>query len=160
MIRITARAWEHIECNWILRLCMACVFGLFLGTGGLYLWQQYIAAIRSPIEIMKVEALNSPIPEGHVLSIRIWRDKFRDDCPVQSQRYVTDEDGRAYDIPDLTWLGGKVAELFVDLPIDTRSLSPGSYTTHITGVYLCPGRTFVAQVSTVKFRVLPKGGKP
>lgn len=53
----------------------------------------------------RVETLNSPVKAGEPLRLRVWRDKERDDCPVQSERTGINQDGVVFDMPDAEWGG-------------------------------------------------------
>ena len=130
---------------------------LALGTGvalGIFtMFYTYAVDTTPPVKFEKVEALNSPITVGEDLLVRIVREKRRK-CPVTSLRYATNEDGRAFDIPDRAWSGGPVGGSF-EMYYPTSGLPPGSYTLHVSLSYECPGGfTFNVDQPTVKFRVM------
>lgn len=106
---------------------------------------------RVPTVIERVEVVNSPVPAGKKLTVRITRQKVRGDCPVTSIRYVTDIHGRAFNLPDAVWAGGPPKTAYVDLDYDTSGLPPGDYTLHVDLLYSCPGMAF--PVPPVEFTV-------
>lgn len=108
---------------------------------------------RAPIFVTGMEALNSPIPPGGDLLIRIYRDKVRD-CPLTSFRYATNADGLRYPfINEAKPGGGPVDSAFVDIVFPTPQLPPGAYTFHNTVVYHCPDSDHVIAHPTVNFTV-------
>lgn len=148
-----ASAWRTVECTWWLRFIVAAITGALLGTS--LLWIKGVLTIdhRAPINIQKVEGLNSPIPQGGKLQVRVWRDKIRDDCPLHSERYVSDHHGRAHDLPDAQGVGGPKDQRYVDVLYDTSALPPGAYSLHVSLMYHCPGQSFPVQQPSVSFVV-------
>jgi len=87
-----------------------------------------------------VETLNSPVKAGEPLRLRIWRDKERDDCPVQSERTGINQDGVVFDMPDAEWAGGPAHTDFLDLNYPTLPYMPaGEYELRVELTYTCPG---------------------
>lgn len=108
-----------------------------------------------PVTFHRVEAMNSPLREGQDLAVTIHRTKVRDDCPVTSLRYATNEDGRAFDIPDQAWAGGAIGDQ-LNFTYPTSGLPPGEYVLHVSLSYECPsGFTYNVDQPDVAFRVLP-----
>ncbi len=88
----------------------------------------------------RVETLNSPVKAGEPLRLRIWRDKERDDCPVQSERTGINQDGVVFDMPDAEWAGGAAHTDFLDLNYPTLPYMPaGEYELRVELTYTCPG---------------------
>lgn len=148
-----ASAWRTVECTWWLRFIVAAIAGASLGTSLLWIKEVLTIDHRAPVTIQKVETLNSPVREGNDLIVRIWRDKVRDDCPLHSARYVSDANGRAYDLPDAQGAGGAKDERYVDVRYVTSALPPGFYTLHVSVMYHCPGQSFPVQQPPVSFVV-------
>lgn len=148
-----AHAWRTIECTWWLRIIVAGLLGVCLGTSLLWIKAALTIDHRTPISIQKVETLNSPFDVGDKLVVRIWRDKVREDCPLHSSRYASDENGRALDIPDAQGFGGPKDQQYVDVFYETSALPPGSYTLHVSLMYHCPGQSFPVQQPPVAFVV-------
>lgn len=148
-----AKAWSTIECTAWLRIFVAVLAGGLLSVGIL----SAIAAItvdrRPPVTIDKVETLNSPLPQGGQLRVRVHREKARGDCPVHSERYASDRHGRAHEVPDVQWAGGPINTGFLDLQYDVSALPPGSYTLHVSLMYHCPGQSFPIQQPPVLFTI-------
>lgn len=149
------RLWRGIECNWALRSIVAVMFGIILGFSGNLLINRLTQDTRPPVHFTKVEALNSPVPRGGVLEVRITRDKFRSDCTVKSERYATNRDGVVFELPDLTWKGGPAATEYFDYGYDVSALPVGQYILHVELTYFCDGGTRVFPVTqpNVNFRI-------
>lgn len=148
-----AHAWRTIECTWWLRFIVAALVGVLIGTSLLWIKDVLTIDNRAPVAINKVEALNSPIDVGDKLFVRIWRDKVRDDCPLHSERYASDEHGRAHNLPDAQGIGGPKDEQYVDILYDTSGLGAGAYTLYVSLMYHCPGQSFPVQQPPVSFVV-------
>lgn len=148
-----ASAWRTIECTWWLRITVAALVGLLIGTSLLWIKGALTIDNRAPVSIHKVEALSSPIAVGDKLLVRIWRDKVRDDCPLHSERYASDEHGRAHDLPDAQGAGGSKDKRAVDVWYDTSGLLSGSYSLNVSLMYHCPGQSFPVQQPSVSFVV-------
>ena len=148
-----ASAWRTIECTWWLRIIVAALAGGLIGTSLLWIKDVLTIDNRSPVSIQKVEAINSPIVTGEKLQVRIWRKKVRDDCPLHSERYASDQNGRAHDLPDAQGVGGPKDQRFVDVWYDTSALPPGAYSLHVSLMYHCPGQSFPVQQPPVSFVV-------
>jgi len=109
---------------------------------------------RDPVTIERVETLNSPVAPGTALVVRIWREKVRDDCLVQSARSAIDEDGRSFPVGTVTVKGGPVGTEYVDvlypLPGD---LPVGTYVLRVQLTYLCPDGPHLVAQPDARFRV-------
>jgi len=103
--------------------------------------------------MQRVESLNSPVPVGGKIMVRVWREKYRDDCPVVSFPYASDQNGRAYVMPGSQGPGGSKDEKYYDALYDTTALPPGSYTLHDSLMYHCPRQSFPVQQPSVSFVV-------
>lgn len=147
------KAWRTIECTWWLRIFVATAVGIAMGAFMIWVSGAVTIDHRAPVSIQKVETLNSPVPAGGKLLARIWREKVRDDCPLHSERYASDEQGRAHNLPDAQGIGGAVGDDYVDIIYDTSSLPPGSYVLHVSVMYHCPGQSFPVQQQPVAFTV-------
>ena len=127
---------------------------------GIFMAQAFFAVthvtdMRPPIDgPMKVETVNSPIKQGQNLKVKVTRNKVRDDCPVTSLRYVTNDEGKAIDIPDRAWVGGNVGQSVI-LVYPTSGLPVDQYVLHVSLSYDCPGFTWNRDQPTVNFRVVP-----
>jgi len=148
-----ASAWRTVECTWWLGFIVAAITGALLGTSLLWIKDVLTIDHRAPISIEKAEVLNSPIPDGGKLQVRIWREKVRDDCPLHSVRYASDHHGRSHDLPDAQGVGGPKDQRYVDVLYDTSSLPPGAYSLHVSLMYHCPGQSFPVQQPSVSFVV-------
>lgn len=107
------------------------------------------------IAFERVEALNSPIRQGDDLTVRIWREKVRNDCPVTSIRTAVNEDGRVFEIPDAVGHeGGPVGAAYLDWTYPTDALPAGSYVLRVHLIYDCnEGGVFHYDQPEVRFRV-------
>lgn len=143
---------------------------LALGVG--LLWPLVAAWLtfddRPPLVLgtLRLEPINSPIVEGNDMIVRSHREKHRDDCLVESNRWAVDADGVRYELRGQFWAGGAVEDDHVDLLFKTNRLPPGEYIGSAEATYHCPGwrpgKSLVFQypVQDFRFRVLPgKGGK-
>lgn len=110
---------------------------------------------REPIIISKVETLNSPLTEGESLLVRVFREKFRD-CPLNSERYVQNLDGKSFNIPDVVGRGGPIGTPYVDVAYDTSSLVPDAYTLFVHLIYLCEDEPHIVNQPPVQFRIVAK----
>jgi hypothetical protein len=116
--------------------------------------QWLLTATGAPVEITSVEALNSPLSTGEDLIVRVHRTKIRD-CPVTSQPWIQDQDGRIIQTRTLSWRGGLVGASYLDVAYSTNELPIGDYVLHVTLTYNCPDRYYKIPKDSVKFRVLP-----
>lgn len=105
-----------------------------------------------PAVFTRVEAMNSPVPQGHWLDVRIYREKTRD-CPVESIRWAMDQNGRVTDVPDAAWSGGPVGTDYLDFSYDVRHLDAGSYELGVILRYRCPDRVYRIDQPPVRFIV-------
>lgn len=108
---------------------------------------------RVPVYFDRAEALNSPVPEGERLLVRIHREKYRDDCPVISNRRAQDADGRWFDIPNMSHSGGAAHTPYIDFEYDTSALPAGQYVLMVRIDYQCPGFVHSVDQPPVFFRV-------
>jgi hypothetical protein len=110
---------------------------------------------KPPVVFSKVEALNSPVPVGSALEVRITREKKRSDCAVKSERYATNRDGVVFELPDLIWEGGPANTEYFDYAYDVSALPVGQYILHVDLTYFCDGGTRVFPITqpSVNFRV-------
>ncbi len=127
-----------------------------LGLAGVNAYRDWTFDDRVPVFIERAEALNSPLAEGEVLIVRVYRDKVRDDCPITSNRTAMDMDGRPHDLPNLRWEGAPANTEFADIPYDTSALPPGEYWLRVDLDYQCPGFVFEVEQPPVPFRVLAR----
>jgi hypothetical protein len=105
---------------------------------------------KRPPEVMK----SSAHPGGE-LKVRVYREKTRDDCPVNSQRLlINDATGAVLSIGEVLWEGGPSETDFVDVdyPMPT-DLPSGGYTLRVYLSYLCPEKTFYVTQPDVHFKV-------
>jgi hypothetical protein len=148
-----ASAWRTVECTWWLRFIVAAIAGAALGTSLLWIKDVLTIDYRAPVNMQRVESLNSPVPVGGKIVVRVWREKYRDDCPVVSSPYASDQNGRAYVMPGSQGPGGAKDEEYYDALYDVTALPPGSYTLHDSLMYHCPGQSFPVQQPPVSFVV-------
>ena len=129
---------------------------MFVGAIGREVYHFATSDNRPPVAFSRVEVLNSPINAGGTLQIRVWREKVRDDCPVVSRPFITDENGETLDLLDVFSIGGPAGTEFYDatylVPID---LHPGSYELFDLLSYRCPNDEFVIPQPTARFVVAP-----
>jgi hypothetical protein len=148
--------WRGIECNGLCIAVVCLLCGIPLGFLGNMALEKFIVDKRPPATFYKVEALNSSVPRGGTLDVRIHRDKHRDDCHVKSERYATDIDGVVFELPDLIWQGGEAGTSFLDYSYDVSNLPVGQYTLHVQLTYFCDHgtRVFPLEQPAVCFRVV------
>jgi hypothetical protein len=108
---------------------------------------------RPPVDMDRVETLNSPLSAGDRLLVRIWREKVRNDCRVHSRRMAVNQDGAVFDVPDAIWAGGEAGAAYLDFEYDTSTLPPGDYELRVSLDYLCPDRTYPVIQPSAKFRI-------
>lgn len=111
-----------------------------------------------PVVFDRVVPLNSPHEPGENLISRIFREKKRDDCPVQSFRSATNEDGKVFDLPDRSWAGGPSNVDYIDVTYDTSDLTEGNYDLIVELAYGCPEQTYPIDQPIARFRVIKKHG--
>ena len=129
---------------------------LFAGVMASHVWSVMTFDRTFPVRFESVETLNSPIASGDYLRVRIWRKKFRDDCPVTSLRQAVSENGVTFNLPAATWEGGRVSEPYLDYRYPTvRGMPPGNYELRVSLTYGCPGITFTAEQPPARFVVSP-----
>ena len=88
----------------------------------------------------RVETLNSPVREGEVLHVRIYREKVRDDCPVTSKRLAVNQDGQVFTLEDGQHEGGPADQSYYDFGYLTLPEMPaGEYQLRVDLTYTCPG---------------------
>lgn len=130
-------------------------FAIVVAALGPDAWWQITADRRPPlIGISAIAAKNSPV-HGRTLIVRVFREKIRNECPVQSSRYATDQNGVIHDLPNARNAGGPASAGHVDLAVDVGALPDGQYVLHMTGRYVCPhlDEPFVYVAPTVNFQV-------
>lgn len=104
----------------------------------------------------RAEALNSPIHAGEPLIVRVWRDKVRDDCPVDSDRQAVNQDGVVTVLPPATWAGGPTDVPYLDFAYPTLpAMTVGDYELRVHLSYHCPGiaEPFEYDQPVVRFRI-------
>jgi len=115
---------------------------------------------RVPVIFQQVEVLNSPIQAGDPVIVRIWREKYRDDCPVYSHRTAINQDGVAYQLPDALWIGGSSELDTIDVTYQTLPIMPpGNYELRVHLVYNCPGFQYQVDQPAARFRIIAGGGR-
>lgn len=151
------RWWRRVECNGICIAFVCLMCGIPLGFLGNMALEGLVIDERFPVKFHKVEALNSPVQQGGFLRARIYRDKYRDDCTVKSERYATRSDGFVLKLPHMIWEGGAAGTEYLDFPYDVSALHPGSYTLNVYLTYLCDNgtRVFAVEQPPVSFEVIP-----
>jgi hypothetical protein len=154
-----SKVWNTVECNWFWRVIAGVIFGMTLG----YIVSAAIDAATvnnaPPVVFSKVEALNSPVPLGGSLDVRITRDKRRSDCTVKSERYATNHDGEVQELPDRVWQGGAANTEFLEYSYDVSALPVGRYTLHVQLTYFCDGgrQVFPIEQPSINFRITDLG---
>lgn len=151
------RLWRDIECNWVMRSLVAVLMGFIIGGIGNELFNRVVNDPKPPVIFKQTEALNSPVPVGGILEVRITRDKQRTDCPtVKSDRYVSDHDGKLFKLPSMIWPGGEPGAEYLDYGYDVSALPVGQYTLYVDLTYYCDGgaRVFPIPQPPVSFRVV------
>ena len=110
---------------------------------------------RVPVKFSRVEVLNSPIRPGQNLETRIWREKYRDDCPVWSARKAVNlATGVPYSLPDGFSAGGESGTDYLNFTYPTIDNMPaGIYELHVDLGYFCPGITFPIKQPVATFIV-------
>lgn len=141
---IKARSW----------LWLFVALALFLGVTAREVYQFIAADHRPPVMFVRAEVMNSPIRPGESLLIRVWREKVRDDCPVASAAFITDENGNITNLPGIFSIGGPSGTEFLDvsylIPANTH---PGGYELNDPLSYRCPDGEFVIPQPTARFVV-------
>lgn len=115
-------------------------------------------ADRTPpiTEFKSVAVLNNPASPGGFLEVRIFREKVRDDCWVESSRHAVGSDGVVFQLQDGEWIGGEADVHFLDFAYPLPERMPlDDYTLHVTLSYFCPriAEPFVYAQPVVTFRV-------
>lgn len=154
------KLWRDIECNWMMRSLVAILVGFIIGGIGNEAFNRVVSDPKPPVVFKQTEALNSHVPIGGVLEVRITRDKRRTDCPtVKSDRYATDQDGKVFKLPSMIWPGGDPDTDYLDYGYDVSALPVGQYTLYVDLTYYCDGgaRVFPITQPSVSFRIVPLG---
>ena len=137
--------------KWIFR----SLLGASIILGGFIGWTYVTFDSRPPITSMdRTETLNSPIKVGEALTVRIWREKVRGDCPVLARRSAVNGDGRVFDIPDAATEGGPMDSPYIDVEYGTDHLVPGDYILMVDLTYVCPGFQQEISQRPTPFRVV------
>lgn len=119
--------------------------------------------LRAPVaQFRSGEALNSPVLPGGVLAVRVYRDKQRNDCPLDVHTQATNADGK----PTILRIRKGVPGGDKDMPYWTgsfdipKTMPPGEYLLQSHLAYYCPGLSdpFVYDQPTIPFRVVAKKG--
>lgn len=124
------------------------IFALVLGGGAVVqtIAEYALAPSGPPVVMERTEVLGiADNGVGYTLHVRVWREKTRNDCPVQSTRVLIHEGTRhIYDVRSETTLGGAAGTPYVDVDYPLpRRLSRGRYTLRVSLAYLCPEETFI-----------------
>lgn len=131
------------------------VIGALSSSAGQALYRYMWTDLRVLVSIEKAAALNTPVPRGENLLVRVWRKKIRYDCPVTPTRYTTSAEGMLVDVPDLAWPEGPAEYPYVDIEYETANLfAPGLYALHFGFVHSCPHISFIVPQPSVSFRVI------
>lgn len=118
-------------------------------------WRQYAFDDTVPVYFHATETLNSPVPQGGKVQVRIYRDKFRDDCPVLSNRTAQlFPNGRVYDIENQSSMGGPANTEFVDWEYNVSELPPGDYVLFVELTYQCPGFLHTVEQPPTFFQIV------
>lgn len=135
------------------KLLLACA--LSLAVVAVYLQASFDR--RDPIVgPMLTTALNSPVPPGEPLRVRIERVKVRDDCPVVSVRRFISESGEEIPVPTAISAGGDADRRYVewDYPLVPGMDPSQTWELWVWLTYICPGlEPFQHQQKPVKFRI-------
>jgi hypothetical protein len=130
--------WGH----WLLRFLLVSAVVQF-AFAVYYIIHVSAIDMTPPITNMRLVTLNSPVAAGQELQLRVYRTKWRDDCPLLSTRLATDLwTGDDYALPSKVWNGGSSMEQHVDLLIDTAALPPSIYVGKVQAIYACPRFTY------------------
>lgn len=104
------------------------------------------------------EALVDQIPPGGVVPVRVTRNKVREDCPLVAERYLVNDVGQKFDIPDWATSGGSasVESIVVRYRIPEH-IPAGHYQLRVTLTYYCPGISvpFIYDQDPTEFTVKP-----
>ena len=131
---------------------------LFIGAVGREVWQFAVYDTRDPVVFERIETLNSPVRVGELLTLRAWREKVRDDCPVVSSPFAISENGTIYELESSFSIGGPAGTPYFDItyPIPP-SLPAGQYELNDNLSYRCPDNTFNIPQPTARFVVIGEG---
>lgn len=145
------KATVTVGLEWVFYAIVATILGMTL-------WGKMTFDDQAPVSNLRLEVLNSPVEQGiQYLTLRVYRDKHRDDCTLTSVRRAQDSDGRWVELPTRVWEGGDVEEEYVDLLIDVRALHVGEYIGTNWVTYHCPSISFNYITEPYRFRVVERG---
>jgi len=133
-------------------LTVAIAMTIVVFTDSMFGW---LEDTRDPVTIDRVETLNSPVAPGETLMVRVFRDKVRDDCVVQSTRIAVNEDGVPYYLGTATVAGGPKGTKYVDVSYQLEDgLPAGEYVLRVRLTYLCPDGPHIVEQPDARFRVI------
>lgn len=145
---------EGFECKWYYRVAASLLFGVIVGLAVSSSLLQFAFNSEPPIRIKYVEALNSKIKQGEFLTVRVHREKKRDDCTLVSESWVQSDLGTTIDLPDYAGPGGEPRTEFTDVIFDTRTVPLGRWSLVVNLLYFCPGQSFAISQPIVAFEVI------
>jgi hypothetical protein len=110
-----------------------------------------------PITYIRLEVQTPAIYAGLPFTIRVFRNKHRNDCIVLSNRQAKHTDGTLYNLPDAVYLDS-VNTPYADIIFSTISgMKLGNYLLQTNITYLCAeNQTFSLRQPTVEFTILER----
>jgi hypothetical protein len=110
-----------------------------------------------PITYTRLEVQTPAIYAGLPFTIRVFRDKHRNDCIVVSNRQAKHTDGTLYNLPDALYLDSATTP-YIDLIFSTTSdMKLGTYLLQTNITYLCAeNQTFLLRQPLIEFTILER----